>query len=1121
MDSAPEFLNLFTESTGELLYFLVVFMISQAALLMALSQRLRSPSEVAAGRYTLLLTGVVLAWITLMGGALYALISDTPADAILPPLERAINALVIVLASAALLAADSVNDERGMWRSVALLSLLIIVGGVLTVLEWEPLAAAEEFNRHDLGFAWTVGTTVLLGAGLLLLLTRYRDTADVPLKVLFFLFLLAGYAYTVLLMSGDNLEGNASGALRLGFLAAMPMVVTVVYRLVVDRLTAVIDEISEYAVAVSRPQAAAPIPPEPAGRAPQAPFLPTSESMALLKAMGLMLEKEDPDSIPRQIVVSVASVLKADIAALISYEDDSWADIIAAYDNIQQRHIPGLALNLEEQPTVVNAIEQKVQRPLYPDRNLDELVDLYTRLDINQVGPAYIQPLTRNSNIVGILVVALPYTNREMTESEHSLLEGLAPIAARLLLLSRAAHRTRFEAEDRAIQAIVEGASPDEIDRESVLAARHEMQASLELAQEQIAELSRMVRDLQVELDYERSRMAQLLADGDEALTISQRIEALSKERQQLAAERELLSQALQEAQASLVSATAEGDEDVYASMIETLRRERDELQVQKAKLERQLEDIRQARETAVPTTLRAMLDELTEDKVRLTQEREQMKAELDSVYRQLEALGIEGGPLALAKTLGHLTEERQFYKTRAEKVAQERDLLLMERKKLTDQLEREAEREAKIAALEAEVRRLATDREALLKQRDATRAERDELLRAREAWLDHRTRLLGELSGLQAEMDEMMSELQAANAERQKATSERASLEAERDRLLAERTALQTERDQLLARVEGNRELLDQLGADGVGQLKTMIDELTHEREALKAQLDEAQQKLALLDHQQARGASGSTTQLTKPIAPENADVILSLAQELRTPMSSIMGYTDLLLAESVGILGQLQRQFLERVQANINRLNNLVEDLVSITALDAEDFKLQPVTIDMLAVIEDAITAAGAQFREKAITLHLNLADSLPPLRADHDAMQQVITQLLSNAYLASPPESEVVITARYERGFIPPFSQDIAPVAEALDGIYVAVTDQGGGVPPDEQRRVFRRLYRADNPLIEGLGDTGVGLSIAKALIEAHNGQIWFETELGKGSTFQFIIPLTPEPSASKEG
>ena len=258
----------------------------------------------------------------------------------------------------------------------------------------------------------------------------------------------------------------------------------------------------------------------------------------------------------------------------------------------------------------------------------------------------------------------------------------------------------------------------------------------------------------------------------------------------------------------------------------------------------------------------------------------------------------------------------------------------------------------------------------------------------------------------------------------------------------------------------------------------------------------------------------------MTKPIAPENADVMLSLAQELRTPMSSIMGYTDLLLAESVGILGALQREFLERVQANINRLNTLIQDLVSITALDSEDFKLQPATIDMLAVIEDAITSAGAQFREKNITLFLDLADALPPLRADHDAMGQVVMQLFSNAYLATPPESEITITARFEKSFKPPFSADIAAVPQPVDGIYVAVTDQGGGVPADEQRRVFRRLYRADHPLIQGLGDTGVGLSIAKALVEAHGGQIWFESEPGKGSTFQFIIPLSPEPVATKE-
>lgn len=1118
MDSAPEFLDLFTESTGELLYFLVIIMIGQAALLMTLGQRMRSTSETVAGHYATLLTGVVLAWITLMGGALYALVTDTPAEAILPPLERAINALVVVLAGAALLAADSPQSERGFWRIVALLSLLIVGAGAMTVVQWRPLADAEEFNRHALGIAWTAGTLVLLVVGLALLVTRYRNTADIPLKALFFLALLVGYGYTMLLMLGDNLAGDTAGALRLGFIVAMPMLVTVVYRLVVERLTMVIDEISEYADAVSRPQLAIRSG-EPVLAAPVLAPVPTSESMALLKAMGLMLEREDPDGIPRQIVMAVASVLKADIAALVSNEDDSWADIIAAYDNIQQRHIPGLALNLEEQPTIVNAIENKTQRPLYPDRNLDELVDLYTRLDINQVGPATIQPLTRGGQVVGVLIVALPYTNRDLSNSEHSLLEGLAPIAARLLLLSRAAHRTRFEAEERAIQAIVEGASPDEIDQESVLAARHEMQSSLELAQEQIAELSRLVRDLQVELDYERSRMAQLLADGDEALTISQRIEVLSKERQQLAAERELLSQALQEAQASLASATAEDDADVYGSMIESLRHERDELQVQKSKLERQLEDIRHARETAIPSALKNLLEELGEEKARLSGERDQMKGELDDVYRQLELLGIEGGPLAVASTLGHLTEERQFYKTRAEKVAQERDLLLGERQKLTGQLEREAEREAQIIALEAELRRLATDREALQKQRDATRAERDELLTAREAWLDNRTRLLGELSGLQAEMQEIASSRDHAAAERQGLANERARLEAERDRLLAERTTLQTERDQLMARIEGNRDLLEQLGADGVGQLKTMIDDLTREREALKAQLAEVEQQLAATDRA-PRVPGGSSTQLTKPIAPENADVMLSLAQELRTPMSSIMGYTDLLLAESVGILGALQREFLERVQANINRLNTLIQDLVSITALDSEDFKLQPATIDMLAVIEDAITNAGAQFREKNITLLLDLANQLPPLRADHDAMEQVVTQLFSNAYLATPPESEITITARYEKQYRPPFSAGTATAPQPVDGIVVAVTDQGGGVPADEQRRVFRRLYRADHPLIQGLGDTGVGLSIAKALVEAHGGQIWFESEPGKGSTFQFIIPLSPEPLATKE-
>lgn len=1120
MDSAPEFLNLFVEPTGELIYFLAVIAISQAVLLMALGQRVRGPNEVAAGRYTVLLAGIVLTWLGMMVGGLYVVITDTPDEAILPPLERAINALVIVLAGTALLTADRPGSIRGTWRILLLITVLLVAAYAYTAIRWEPLSETNDFNSHILGFAWTLGPALLIFGAIWLLLTRYNQTADVPLKLIFFVVLLIGYSYTLARMSAEDLDGHTSGALRLGFLAALPMLGTAVYRLVLERLSTAIDEVSEYAEAISRPQPAIRGFEPGAQRSSGPAFIPASESMTLLKAMGLMLEKEDPDEVPRQIVTAVATVLKADVAALASSEDDNWADVIAAYDHVNQHHIPGLALNLDQQPTIRAALDERMQHLLRPGPHTDELVDLYTRLDIGQMGPAYVQPLLRAGQIVGIMIVGLPYSDRELSESECSLLEGLAPISARLLSLARASQQIRLQSEDEAIQAIIDGTAASELDGEAILAARKEMESSLRLAQEQIGELSRMVRDLQVELDYERSRLAQLVEDGDEALTISQRIEALSTERQQLSAERELLSQALQEAQATLVSATGEGDESgVYGSMIEALRRERDELLVQKTKLERHLEDVRSAREAAVPGTLRTILEELSTDKARLAAERETLQAQLDNVQSQLKAMGIEGGPLAVAQALAKLTEERMFFKTQAERIAQERDLLIRERAEYEDKLQREAEREAQLIALEADIRRLATDREALIRQRDTFHNERDDLLKNREEWVDQRARLLAEVTGLQAEIADAVSDLNQITASRKNDLQAQTEMEAERDRLLAKCTALQTERDQLMARLEGNRELLEQLGADGVGTLKQMIDDLTAERAALESELLQTQQDLAQVDRRRRRPASAATQHM-QPVAPENAEVIMSIAQELRTPMSSIRGYTDLMLSESVGILGALQRQFLQRVQANIDRLEHLVQDLISITILDSEDFELTPITVNMLDVIEDAITRTGNQFRERNITLHMNLADDLPELHADQDAMHQVLLRLLSNAYLASPPNGEVTITTSAVTNFAPPCGPDFLETGEPIDGIYVSVADQGGGVSPEEQRRVFGRLYRADNPLIEGLGDTGVGLSIAKTLIEAHRGSIWLESTPGKGSTFQFVIPLSEQDTPAEE-
>lgn len=155
---------------------------------------------------------------------------------------------------------------------------------------------------------------------------------------------------------------------------------------------------------------------------------------------------------------------------------------------------------------------------------------------------------------------------------------------------------------------------------------------------------------------------------------------------------------------------------------------------------------------------------------------------------------------------------------------------------------------------------------------------------------------------------------------------------------------------------------------------------------------------------------------------------------------------------------------------------------------------------------VVNDAITATRSQFRDKNITLKLDVDDDLPRLRGDRDALQQILIQLLSNAYLASPAEGEVMLSAKVERNF--EFKR--GGQAVTTDVLAIAVRDFGGGIPPEEQSRVFSRLYRADNPLIQGLGDTGVGLSIARALTEAHGGKIWLESIKNTSSTFKLVIP-----------
>ncbi|MBI5933384.1 MAG: hypothetical protein HY867_06715 [Chloroflexi bacterium] len=275
--------------------------------------------------------------------------------------------------------------------------------------------------------------------------------------------------------------------------------------------------------------------------------------------------------------------------------------------------------------------------------------------------------------------------------------------------------------------------------------------------------------------------------------------------------------------------------------------------------------------------------------------------------------------------------------------------------------------------------------------------------------------------------------------------------------------------------------------GTNEVNQLEKEIRITLEDVARLQNQLAAANMKILELE-------KGSKLERSN----EQAEVVTSISQELRQPMSSIVGYTDLLLGESVGILGALQRKFVERIKASTERIGSLIDDLIQMTTLESGLADLKPELVDINSVIDNAMSYTSSQLREKNITMRLDLPRTLAPIHADREALAQILIHLLQNAGAATPNEGNVTLKVQTRK-------------EDAQDYVLIQVTDTGGGIPSDDLPRVFTRLYRAENVLIQGVGDTGVGLSIAKTLTEAQRGRIWVESEPNVGSTFSVLLPI----------
>jgi PAS domain S-box-containing protein len=228
------------------------------------------------------------------------------------------------------------------------------------------------------------------------------------------------------------------------------------------------------------------------------------------------------------------------------------------------------------------------------------------------------------------------------------------------------------------------------------------------------------------------------------------------------------------------------------------------------------------------------------------------------------------------------------------------------------------------------------------------------------------------------------------------------------------------------------------------------------------------------------------------KELERMRSEFLAMITHDLHTPLTAIKGSMEVLASEGVGI--EMSRELLGIAQKNTDRLFRLVSDLLDLARIEAGRFELRREPFDLVAGLRGAMERLRQLAQDREITLTLGAAEGLPQVQADGMRMDQVFTNLLSNALKFAPSGGRIIVAARQQG-----------------PDLLVEIRDSGKGIPAEHLERVFERFYRV--PLSDGgrLEGTGLGLSICKAIVEEHGGRIWAESVVGQGSTFSLTLPI----------
>ncbi len=222
-----------------------------------------------------------------------------------------------------------------------------------------------------------------------------------------------------------------------------------------------------------------------------------------------------------------------------------------------------------------------------------------------------------------------------------------------------------------------------------------------------------------------------------------------------------------------------------------------------------------------------------------------------------------------------------------------------------------------------------------------------------------------------------------------------------------------------------------------------------------------------------------------------QRRNMMADIAHELRTPLTVVQGNLEALMD---GVY-DLTSENVAGIHKQTVVLTRLVADLRDLALAEAGQLRLERKQLSLQDVISQVSEGLEVQAREKDVTLKLEVASDLPKVQADEQRITQVLFNLMSNAMRHTPAGGTITVSAEQQE-----------------DRVLVSVRDTGSGIPPEDLPHVFERFYRADRSRARATGGSGLGLTIAKQIIEAHGGQIWAQSWLGAGSTFAFSLPFS---------